>query len=683
MDSNKNDHTKINLEELRKLKKEFNDNNETNAQVIIAESRYALSEGIIRKCTRDSGKFARSFTDKVDGFVCNRFFGPVVLVLTLFAVYWLSIVQGYELTNYWWKVLAWIQDGVNSILPNEGFLADPFITSFVGWILQGVMAVLNYIPIFVILFALIAIMEDSGYMARIAFILDRVFRPFGLHGQSALPLMLGGFYVGGCAIPGIMATRAIKDEKARLATVLVIPLMNCLAKIPFYVLLIDIFFFDHSPLVMFMISTITIFMALTISKILSLTILKNKPTAPFIMEMPVYHLPTFGNVMRRVVERTWMFIKKVVTVIIFVMAVLYFLLNFPGLGQDKKIELSGRADSAMIEFISATGIENPYLRYFDTPEKIAEYLAFNADYRKAFNAAKDEKELSSVNEKFIMENPEFFKVAVKGSFTIDKTNLDYFPGYSDDYWNAFEMLTVDLTGKDHYQSEVMKNMFYSSWEKANPLLFRIARTGIQSVSGDVIKDSDAKILSNAIKTLERERKALRLDSHDTTLNGSFMGQLGVFVEPFTKYAGFDWRINVGLISAFAAKENTVSTLGSIYKSSTNDSDESQELSERIKEQNTGWTPLHAAAMILFMAFYPPCIATLVTLFTQAGFKWMLFALCYPIVLGFSVAVLVFSGGSLLGFSGLQSFVAFYFIMIIITVILGFVKPRTRKIKMQL
>jgi len=675
--NSKNNYKKINIEDLKNLKKEFNDKSETNAQVIIAESRYALSEKIINKCTSDSGKFARSFTDKVDSVVCNRFFGPIVLVLTLFIVYWLSIVQGYELTNHWWKVLAWIQDGINSILPNEGFLADPFITSFVGWIVQGVMAVLNYIPIFVILFALIAIMEDSGYMARIAFILDRVFRPFGLHGQSALPLMLGGFYVGGCAIPGIMATRAIKDEKARLATVLVIPLMNCLAKIPFYVLLIDIFFFDHSPLVMFMISTITIFMALTVSKILSLTILKNKPTAPFIMEMPVYHFPTFGNVIRRVVERTWMFIKKVVTVIIFVMAALYFLLNLPGLNEDKKIELSNRANTAMLEFVNTVGTDNPYLQYFNTPEKVSEYIAFNADYRKAFNAAKNDDEVAAVNEKFLMKNPEFLKIATKGNFTIGKENADLLNSYSNAYGNALKMLTIDLAGKDIYQVNMMTDMFYSAWEDSNPLLFRIVRTGLSSLNGNTVKDSDAKKVSEALKTLERKRKVLRLDSHETTLNGSLMGQLGVFVEPFTKYAGFDWRINVGLISAFAAKENTVSTLGSIYKADITDSDESRELSERIKEQNTGWTPLHAAAMILFMAFYPPCVATLVTLFTQAGFKWMLFALVYPIILGFVVAILVFSGGTLLGLNGLQAFAAFYFLMIGITVLMGFIKKKDK------
>lgn len=146
------------------------------------------------------------------------------------------------------------------------------------------------------------------------------------------------------------------------------------------------------------------------------------------------------------------------------------------------------------------------------------------------------------------------------------------------------------------------------------------------------------------------------------------------MEPFTRLAGFNWRVNVGLIGAFAAKESVVATLGSIYQAS-GQSDDGTSLEQQISEQEKGWTPLHAVAMMLFMALYPPCVATLLMIKLQAGWWWMLFATGYPILLGLLVAILVFSGGSLLGLSGLGAMIAFYLAMIVVTVVLGFIKPK--------
>jgi ferrous iron transport protein B len=119
------------------------------------------------------------------------------------------------------------------------------------WLVDSVNALLNYIPIFFILFGLIAILEDSGYMPRMAFILDRVFQRFGLHGQSTLPMVLGGIYVGGCAVPAVMSCKGIPDERARFATILTIPMLNCMAKVPLYILLINIYFAEHKGLMLF------------------------------------------------------------------------------------------------------------------------------------------------------------------------------------------------------------------------------------------------------------------------------------------------------------------------------------------------------------------------------------------------------------------------------------------------
>lgn len=140
--------------------------------------------------------------------------------------------MGNYLAAQAWPFRGRLETLAAAILPQQGFLAAPLPTSPGNWIVKSISAVLNYLLIFAIMFALMAILEDSGNMARIAFILGRVFHRSGLHGQSTLPLILGGVHVGGCAILGVIATRSIPDERARMATIMIVPMMNCLAKVP-------------------------------------------------------------------------------------------------------------------------------------------------------------------------------------------------------------------------------------------------------------------------------------------------------------------------------------------------------------------------------------------------------------------------------------------------------------------
>ena len=163
----------------------------------IAQLRYQAAQKIVDASVTRKKEIKRSLTDRLDQIVCNRFLGPIILAATIYLIYELAIVQGYNITPYTWPFLAGFRDFIASILPSEGFMFDPFFRSMPLWVVNGTIAVLNYIPIFLILFALIAILEDTGYMARMAFILDRVFRYFGLHGQSVLPMVIGGLYVGG------------------------------------------------------------------------------------------------------------------------------------------------------------------------------------------------------------------------------------------------------------------------------------------------------------------------------------------------------------------------------------------------------------------------------------------------------------------------------------------------------
>ena len=599
-----------NGDELLKLVKEerdaFVNDQKSSSQKVIAVARHRTAERIVETSVTCEKKTGKTLTDKIDQAACNRYLGPVILAATIYLMYELAIVQGYKITEYTWPLLAGFRDLVASFLPSEGFIVDPFFRSMPIWVIDGTIAVLNYVPIFLVLFALIAILEDTGYMARMAFILDRVFRHFGLHGQSILPMVLGGLFVGGCAIPGVMACRAMKDEKARMATIMIVPLMNCLAKIPFYVLLIGIFFAGCKGVAMFFISTITIIIALGVAKVLSLTVLRSRPSAPFIMEMPPYHMPTLQGILRRSVERTWLFIKKIITIVIVVSAIVYLLIYFPGISEKRNTYYSDRADQIQKEFFKKTGVNNPYADLL-AGDNLSKFAAYWMDYKKAkMRAGKKE----AIDKKFRERDLAFFKIVKKGKY---------------------------------------------------------------EVNGEIIKDKHAIKTYKAYKKLNKERNGLRRERREEAIISSFMGRAGRSLEPVTRWAGFNWRVNIALISSFAAKENSVATLGGIYQSAQ-DEDNGDTLEKRIKKKETSWTALHALAIVLFMAMYPPCIATLLMVRVETGStKWMLFAAFYPIVLGFIISIFVFTGGSLLGLSGFQVMILFYLLAIGFLVSMGLIK----------
>jgi ferrous iron transport protein B len=575
----------------------------------IERRRFETAEALVRECVHAPDEGGPTRSDKADRLICHRLLGYPILFGVLYLMYYLSIELGYELTNYTWPALAWGRDALAGVLPAEGFVTDPTLRSLVLWLADSVNALLNYIPIFLILFVYIALLEDLGYMPRMAFLLDAFFRRYGLHGQSTLPLVLGGVYVGGCAVPGVMACRAVPDERARLATILVTPMMNCLAKVPLYILLIGVYFAAYKGQAMFFIATITILMALTTAKLLNLSVLRSKETAPFIMEMPPYHAPTVRGVLRRGLERVWVYVKKIITVVAAVSVILFALMQFPGLSDEEEASLEARKQTALEQFFTAAK-KSEFWPAVDTPGKVKALLAFAADYKNARRGVGSRAEAEALAARFKAKNPEFYTIL-----------------------------------KDR-------------------------------------RNRQAKIVNRAYKRLRRIRMGLRREAKNTIINNSFLGRLGKWMEPVTQYAGFTWRVNVSLLSALAAKENTVATLGALYQDD-GDGDtasamgQSGSLEQRMAQQEAGFTPLHALALMLFMALYPPCMATTMVVKVQSGsWKWMLFSLAYMTGLGALVAVLVFSGGSLLGLTGLEAMAWFYGLAVAATVATGLIKPRT-------
>ncbi|MGL6258030.1 ferrous iron transport protein B [Vibrio sp. WXL210] len=376
---------------------------------IVAQRHKVVGEVLAQVVTEQpSQQRHSSWTQKLDGVILNRYAAPFFLILTVFVIYQCAIVYGYELTNYWWPVLASLREFIAGILPDAGFLHDPYVRSMGLWIVDSANTLLNYIPIFIILFALIAIVEDSGYMARIAFISDRILHRFGLHGQSTLPMILAGVFAGGCAVPGVMATKGIPDNRARLATILTVPYMNCLAKVPLYTLLLGIFFVESKSLMTFYIATISIIAALLVSKLLTKTVLRKTETAPFVMELPRYNLPTLRGVAIRSLERTWLYVRKVGTIVLAVSTVIFVLLQFPGIDAEDERHFVADAKVAVAKFEQALA-KTEYVGRFDQ-QSIPELVNFYNDFRQAKLNAKGAEASSKVNERFAQRNAQFFEV---------------------------------------------------------------------------------------------------------------------------------------------------------------------------------------------------------------------------------------------------------------------------------
>ncbi len=378
----------------------------TSAADQISAARDRRAGAIVETCATHRKAGTVPLSERVDRVLLNRWLAPIFLVLTIWAVYHLSIVQGYELTKVTWPFLAGFRNFAAAVLPEAGFLHDPVMRSLGLWLVDSVNTLLNYIPIFLILFALIAILEDSGYMARIAFMLDRILHRFGLHGQSTLPFILAGVFAGGCAVPGVMATKGIPDARARMATILTVPFMNCMAKIPLYTLLITIYFPDTKGLMLFYISTITVIAALLVAKLLTVSVLRDEETAPFVMELPHYHLPTLSGVARRSFDRTWLYIKKVGTVVVSIAVVIFALLQFPGVPEERQIGYEARGEAAIADFYASLA-GNRHLDAVADPQALVALLNAQSAYRAARLNAGGREAAQAIDARFAEDYPDF------------------------------------------------------------------------------------------------------------------------------------------------------------------------------------------------------------------------------------------------------------------------------------
>ena len=307
--------------EITSIEKEMDDDTES----IITNERYIYISSVIKECYVKKSKKQLTVSDKIDRVVTNRIAALPIFALVMFLVYYVSVTTvGAFLTDWTNDTLfgEWIIPGAQSLFENIG-CADWLTGLIVDGIISGVGAVLGFVPQMLVLFLFLAFLESCGYMARVAFIMDRIFRKFGLSGKRFIPMLIGS----GCGVPGVMASRTIENDRDRKMTIMTTTFVPCGAKLPIIALIAGAFF-DNAGWVSWSAYFVGVAAIICSGIILKKTKMFAGDPAPFVMELPAYHWPTVGNVLRSVWERGWSFIKKAGTIILLSTIILWFLMSF-------------------------------------------------------------------------------------------------------------------------------------------------------------------------------------------------------------------------------------------------------------------------------------------------------------------------------------------------------------------
>ena len=503
---------------------------------VAIEARYARIAEIERCVTTATAAEQETLSDRLDRVFTHRLWG-LLLFLGIMTLMFQSIFTFAELP------MKGLEEGFGWVGRRVGgwMGAGPLNDLVVNGVIKGVGAVIVFLPQICLLFLFIGLLEDTGYMARAAFLMDRLMSRVGLHGKSFIP-MLSSF---ACAIPGIMATRTIESPKDRLVTILVAPLMSCSARLPVYTLLIAACIPDRRVLGVLKLSGLTmlsmyllgIIVALLMAWLFKKTLLKG-PTPMLIMELPPYKRPVLHVVLRHMWDRSKLFLRRAGTVILGINILLWFFATYP------KIRTS---------------------------------------------------------------NPEY------------------------------------LTERTKWVATTFPNMTQAAAEeRVNRLKEREDRS------------SEETRLLNPILELDKQEDARRAGEQ---LRHSFAGRLGQFIEPAIRPLGFDWKMGIGIVSSFAAREVFVSTMSLVYnKGEADDSEEStRTLAETLRLQvrpedgKPVYTTLVAVTLMVFYVFALQCVSTVAIVRRETNsWKWPIFQWLYMGLLAWTLAFLTYQGGRLLG-----------------------------------
>lgn len=346
INSTANENLKRKAEEIEEI--------DSDLELEIINNRYEFINSMLDGIVRRPDKTELSLTDKIDNIVTHKFWGIPIFAVIMFTVFQLTFTIGEDLLG---ESVAGLIESLGGFAETLliNISAPELLTSFVSdGIFGGVGAVVEFVPLIVTLYFFMGILEDTGYMARAAYVMDGVMRKLGLHGKTFISMIIGF----GCNVPGIMSTRTLENKKDRMIAILINPFMSCGAKIPIYMIFIAAFFPNSGGIVLFSLYFLGIAMALIVGKIFSKTLFKGE-NSDFIMELPPYRLPSFSSVLRNMWDKVWSFLKRAGTVIFVVVSLLWVLSVLPfGVEPSSQASLLGRIGTFVAPIFKPAGFGN-------------------------------------------------------------------------------------------------------------------------------------------------------------------------------------------------------------------------------------------------------------------------------------------------------------------------------------
>jgi len=517
-----------------------------SSAIIMADRRYGFISGACQEAVKTTVESRHTVSDKIDEVLTSELLGIPILLLMMYAVFHFTFTLGeppMQMIEYSFGRLAQLVSSFWS-RGSESLLKSLLVDGLIG----GVGGVIVFLPNILLLFLAIALLEDTGYMARAAFIMDRLMHKIGLHGKSFIPLLIGF----GCSVPAIMATRTLENRRDRLLTMLIIPLMSCGARLPIYALIIPAFFPQawQAPM-LWMIYVIGVLLAVALARLLSKTVLKGS-SEPFVMELPPYRMPTGKSVLIHMWERGRLYLKKAGTLILSISIVLWALTAFPR-KKDYSPEYS-------VQLLQAQRVYN------EGVQQLGRSLGLSPAGIRLF--------ASTLQESFYEEGssmPEPEGVSPQESKFIER----------------FVQLLKESREKGIDPAQ--------GGDPASE------NEGFRKISEGV-----SYYLRNLKQPYQESLVNLeRLKRHEQ-LTYSMAGRIGRALELVLKPLGFDWKISTALIGAFAAKEVFVAQMGIIYAVEST-GERVSTLREKIRAD---YSPLVGVCILLFCLIGTPCMATL-------------------------------------------------------------------------
>jgi ferrous iron transport protein B len=340
---------KENLRKLTEIRKTLESEFDDKVDDVFIDARYAEIDKIMKACVKKPSGDKETLTDKIDKVMTNRFIGIPLFLLIMFLVFFITFKIGAPYQDFIDYLFGLLGDYLLEVL-GDGVVSSLLVNGVIG----GVGSVLTFVPIIFILFFLLSLIEDCGYLARAAFVIDRLmYKLMGLSGKSFIPLILGF----GCNVTGVMATRTLANESDRITTIIALPFISCSARIPIYAMFTSIFFEDpiQQAVITFALYIMGMIVSLIVAKVLKSTHFKDE-AAPFIMELPPYRIPTLKSSILHMWERGSLFLKKAGTIILGVCVLVWILSNLPpGVGESSADSILGMIGSVFAPIFAPVG----------------------------------------------------------------------------------------------------------------------------------------------------------------------------------------------------------------------------------------------------------------------------------------------------------------------------------------